>query len=257
MHLARNNYCGGSLINSRWVLTAGHCVQECKKGPWGAGGGQCRTSHHSVLVVKLGRHDRTNKEEKTLEIRVSHVSLHPYYKKIYAFKEPKQFDIALLKLKTDVNFMLYPHIRPVCLPKDSKDYARRDATITGWGLLDGPVRGTEPDILQQIDGIVQSNQQCSKNTKHVRCDENDEDMCVSGVQVDKLCVTHFGGEPCHGDSGSPLVTRSGNNYEQIGVMSFGDPPCSQEDYGVYTRVTTALDWIKETVGTDHTNCPRK
>ena len=68
---------------------------------------------------------------------------------------------------------------------------------------------------------------------------------------------HFGGEPCRGDSGGPLVTRSGNSYEQIGVMSFYDPPCSGEGYGVYTRVTTVLDWIKETVGTEHTNCPRK
>ena len=119
MHLAKNNYCGGSLINSRWVLTAGHCVQECEDGAWGHGGGRCRPSHPAVLMVKLGRHDRTNKEENTLEIKVSDVFVHPHYKKVYPWKEPKQFDIALLKLKTDVDFMQYPHIRPVCLPENN------------------------------------------------------------------------------------------------------------------------------------------
>ena len=66
-----------------------------------------------------------------------------------------------------------------------------------------------------------------------------------------------GGEPCPGDSGGPLITKSGNNYELIGVQSFYDAPCNGEGYGVFTRVTKVLDWIKNTVGTNHPNCPRK
>ena len=74
---------------------------------------------------------------------------------------------------------------------------------------------------------------------------------------DKICANFLGGEPCSGDSGGPLITKSGNNYELIGVMSFFDAPCSGEGYGGFTRVTTVLDWIKDTVGRNHPNCPRK
>ena len=71
-----------------------------------------------------------------------------------------QFDFALLKLKTDIDFMKHPHIRPVCLPRDSKeDYVGRTATVTGWGKTDNEVY---PDKLQYINGVVKSNLECSK-----------------------------------------------------------------------------------------------
>ena len=262
MHLAKNNYCGGSLINSRWVLTAGHCVQECEDGAWGHGGGRCRPSHPAVLMVKLGRHDRTNKEENTLEIKVSDVFVHPHYKKVYPWKEPKQFDIALLKLKTDVDFMQYPHIRPVCLPENNhKTYAGMQATLTGWGFVNNDM--TIPTILQEIDGPVVTNLACAHGMHD--CYGNDKDCAVSGIPQHFICTKFPEGKFCDGDSGGPLVVTTpghdgvtpGQNYVQIGVVSFAKVNCDQAHYGAYARVSRMMDWVQQTVGSGHTECSKK
>ena len=82
-----------------------------------------------------------------------------------------------------------------------------------------------------------------------------------------LCVVYPKGDTCPGDSGGPLITKpahvdgvtAGQNYEQIGIVSFGPEvgvDCNAYGWTIYTRVTNLLDWIKDTMGTDHTNCAR-
>ena len=80
-----------------------------------------------------------------------------------------------------------------------------------------------------------------------------------------LCINFPGGDSCPGDSGGPLVTKHaradgvtpGQNYELIGVVSFGkDRVCNSSGWTVFCGVTTILDWIKRYVGAGHTDCPR-
>ena len=63
--------------------------------------------------------------------------------------------------------------------------------------------------------------------------------------------------------GGPLVTAgtgdgvtAGGNYELIGVVSWGRG-CAEADHpGVYARVTSQLDWIKQTTASHWSSCPR-
>ena len=65
-----------------------------------------------------------------------------------------------------------------------------------------------------------------------------------------LCWGEKGLSACSGDSGGPLVVFSAEDDQRwhlYGITSWG-PGCAQPDTaGVYTRVTTFLDWIKKTM----------
>ena len=260
INIRKNSHCGGSLINSRFIVTAGHCVSICQYDAWAEGGGQCEYSDPSHVLVHLGRHDRTLDNEHQIKMRVSDIFMHPDYK-IIPGEEVKQFDIALLKLETAVDFM-NTLIRPVCLPEqDNQDYAGREATLTGWGFVNANM--TIPTILQEIEGPVVTNLDCA--TGMFNCYGNDKNCKVSGVPDYMICTKFREGRFCAGDSGGPLVTTTpggdgvtpGENYVQIGLVSFASGTCDQPRYGVYTRISRVMEWIKQTVGLGHTDCPKE
>ena len=86
---------------------------------------------------------------------------------------------------------------------------------------------------------VLSNQDCTNNTDY-KSEEIDDTM---------LCAAVPGGgkDACKGDSGGPLVIVNRTGEEErmvlVGVTSWGRG-CADKDYpGVYSRVTTNLEWI--------------
>lgn len=55
-----------------------------------------------------------------------------------------------------------------------------------------------------------------------------------------------GKDSCQGDSGGPLIDPS--TRKQVGVVSWGKG-CADARYpGIYSDVSTALDWITEKTG---------
>ncbi|CAH1954515.1 unnamed protein product [Acanthoscelides obtectus] len=119
--------CGGSLISSRYILTAAHCVV-----------GEIERSVGKLIKVRLGEHDtRQDRDciqnrvcnEPPLDIDVQSSHAHSSYN----YNDNQRYnDIALVRLSEPVRFSNY--IRPICLPQPGESSSLgHKVTVAGWG----------------------------------------------------------------------------------------------------------------------------
>jgi len=236
-------FCGAVLISDEWAISAAHCVE-------GAGG--------ATFTVTFGEHDLTEAgESEVLTVTVKEIHMHPDY----YVNSPLDSDYAMLHLEERIDFSMHSHIRPVCLPEnDDNQYENWSAIVSGWGRLRWDPNGRLSDTLQEVTLSVYSNDDCGDLYSNVidgegnQVDITDRMICA-GVNID-------GKGSCQGDSGGPLITRevdnnegSEENYELIGVVSFG-VQCALARYpSVFARVSPVLDWIREKIAGSGM-CPR-
>lgn len=85
----RSPECGATLISSKFVLTAAHCILEMGKKPM----------KRERITIRLGEFDLTKHHDGEVDFAVERIIPHPYF-------QPKTFknDIALLELDRKVNY---------------------------------------------------------------------------------------------------------------------------------------------------------
>lgn len=205
-------FCGGSLINSQYVLTAAHCTFGTSK---------------NQIVARLGEYDFNDPRDPHDDYQVVEIKRHGQYNSMSL-----RNDIALLKLEKPVTFNEF--VKTICLPEAATDYIGREATLVGWGHLNGVSGGTS-DVLQEASFPVISNDQCSESH---RLPIPSSLICAAAVSRDKGA--------CNGDSGGPLMLLDENDrWKVIGIVSWGRRGCNPKFPTVYTRVTHFMDWIKK------------
>ena len=218
--------CGGVIIESHWILTAGHCLVQ--KG----------TREKFQISVAVG-YDNIHFSFQYIFnwfTAVDHTVVHPCH--LINFKgEPPVHDIGLVKLKNPIKYSA--QVQRAVLPWKMRSVEDGQVVYTsGFGVIDaeGALENTE---LNAVNLTVINNTQCIKIYGHRLIDSSM--VCVQGDNEDTSST-------CRGDSGSGLTVERGNGlFTVIGINSWG-APCRVGGFPeVFMRVSYYLPWIRAVI----------
>jgi hypothetical protein len=220
---ADGQFCAGTLIGPRHVLTAAHCVTNFFGG----------TVEPSQILVQIGGTDLSFAPLSGTE-QIIGVTRHPLYN-----ASTLENDLAILKLRNASS------VTPVNLPAASGTALYPEntlGTVVGWGaskkLTDSGIY-LYPFKLNQGTVPIASDQTCSDELgRYFR----GETMMCAGQKASSAGAADAV-DACYGDSGGPLIVDDGlGNKVQVGVVSWGVECGSSLTRGVYSEVSANLSF---------------
>ncbi|XP_066975650.1 uncharacterized protein [Macrobrachium rosenbergii] len=213
---------GGALIDDRHVLTAAHSINNINP---------------LQMIIRLGDWDVSGQHEfyQHIELPVAYVVIHPEF-----YAGNLQNDIAVIRMQSYVDFNVYPHISPICLPDLGYSYfVGKRCHSTGWGKDAFGDHGQFQTILKEVELPVVEHHQCEAALRQTRLGYqfslHQGMVCAGGEQ---------GKDTCEGDGGGPLVcTGPDGSLQLVGLVSWGIG-CGQYGVpGVYVNVGHYTQWI--------------
>ena len=150
---------------------------------------------------------------------------HPRYS-----KKTYQNDIAIGFLNfnariNDASFLLKP----------TSSFVKNSTRLYGWGVDQNEIDNGKPM------SVIQNNYSSTAKKYYKNFNKNTQVAAGYYDSVEKV----FAGA-CYGDSGGPLVVRKSNQYELLGIVSYGSG-CDTSKPTIYTKVSYYYPWIAESI----------
>ncbi|NWX89741.1 FA10 factor, partial [Nothoprocta ornata] len=203
-------FCGGTILNEDFVLTAAHCMNQSKE-----------------ITVVVGEVDREKEEHSETMHTVDKIFVHSKY-----VAETYDNDIAIIKLKERIKFSEY--VIPACLPET--DFANEVLMSQKAGMVSGFGREFEGGRLSKKLKVLQvpyvDRNTCKQSTNF----EITDNMFCAGYETEQK-------DACQGDSGGPHVTKYKETYFITGIVSWGEGCARKGKYGIYTKLSRFLRWV--------------
>jgi secreted trypsin-like serine protease len=214
-------FCGGSLVTTRIVITAAHCVDGMSTGE---------------IDVVLGRTTLSSGEgqEGPAQALAAQANYnHP------SGNEAPRYDVGYVVLAQPSG---QTRIQIASTAEAGLWAPGASERISGWGCTSEPIifNCATSDTLRDATVPIVADSTCGSGSVYDGAFDPSTMVCAGFLSG--------GIDTCNGDSGGPLQAPTGGSYRLVGITSWGDGCARPNAPGVYTRVAGSA--IRPLVGAD-------